>query len=123
MTADPYPCGPDVEWAIRSASVKSRVARSGSVAARTSATSRVGHMWDMARLPIKCASVATGVRPGQRRRRGDRYHYGRRPNMKVVQLVVMSKLEALPWATNGRSGVAFRAEEIKAAGAASARSA
>jgi hypothetical protein len=33
----------------------------------------------------------------------------------------VSKLEALPWATNGRSGVAFRAEEIKAVGAAAAR--
>jgi hypothetical protein len=30
--------------------------------------------------------------------------------------VAVSKLEALPWATNGRSGVAFRAEEIKPAG-------
>jgi hypothetical protein len=29
--------------------------------------------------------------------------------------VAVSKLEALPWATNGRNGVAFRAEEIKAA--------
>ena len=36
--------------------------------------------------------------------------------MKVGQSVAVSKLEALPWATNGRSGVAFRAEEIKAAG-------
>jgi hypothetical protein len=33
----------------------------------------------------------------------------------------LSKLEALPWATNGRNGVAFRAEEIKAAGVASAK--
>jgi len=48
---------------------------------------------------------------------------GERPNVKVGQLVTVSKLEALPWATNGRNGVAFRAEEIKAAGAASARSA
>ena len=41
---------------------------------------------------------------------------GEKPNVKVGQLVAVSKLEALPWATNGRSGVAFRAEEIKAAG-------
>ncbi len=34
--------------------------------------------------------------------------------MKVGQPVTVSKLEALPWATNGRNGVAFRAEEIKA---------
>jgi hypothetical protein len=41
---------------------------------------------------------------------------GEKPNVKVGQLVTVSKLEALPWATNGRNGVAFRAEEIKAAG-------
>jgi hypothetical protein len=41
---------------------------------------------------------------------------GEKPNVKVGQLVAVSKLEALPWATNGRNGVAFRAEEIKAAG-------
>ena len=39
---------------------------------------------------------------------------GEKPNVKVGQLVHLSKLEALPWATNGRNGVAFRAEEIKA---------
>jgi len=39
---------------------------------------------------------------------------GEKPNVKVGQPVTVSKLEALPWATNGRSGVAFRAEEIKA---------
>jgi hypothetical protein len=48
---------------------------------------------------------------------------GEKPNVKVGQLVAVSKLEALPWATNGRNGVAFRAEEIKAAGVSSARSA
>ncbi len=37
------------------------------------------------------------------------------PNVTVGQLVSLSKLEALPWATNGRNGVAFRAEQIKAA--------
>ena len=36
--------------------------------------------------------------------------------MKVGQPVSLSRLEALPWATNGRNGVAFRAEEIKATG-------
>ena len=46
---------------------------------------------------------------------------GERPNVKVGQLVTVSKLEALPWATNGRNGVAFRAEEIKAAGLASVK--
>ena len=40
---------------------------------------------------------------------------GEKPSVKVGQLVSLSKLEALPWATNGRNGVAFRAEEIKAA--------
>lgn len=39
---------------------------------------------------------------------------GEKPNVKVGQLVSLSKLEALPWATNGRNGVAFRAEELKA---------
>jgi hypothetical protein len=49
---------------------------------------------------------------------------GERPNVRVGQLVTLSRLEALPWATNGRSGVAFRAEEIKAApGMASVKSA
>jgi hypothetical protein len=40
---------------------------------------------------------------------------GERPSVRVGQIVTLSKLEALPWATNGRNGVAFRAEEIKAA--------
>jgi hypothetical protein len=46
---------------------------------------------------------------------------GEKPNVKVNQPVSLFKLEALPWATNGRNGVAFRAEEIKAAGVASAK--
>ncbi len=46
---------------------------------------------------------------------------GERPNVKVGQQLTVSKLEALPWATNGRSGVAFRAEEIKAAGLSSVK--
>ena len=45
---------------------------------------------------------------------------GEKPNVKVGQSVAVSKLEALPWATNGRNGVAFRAEEIKAAAGMSA---
>ena len=49
---------------------------------------------------------------------------GERPNVTVGQLVTLSKLEALPWAINGRNGVAFRAEYIKAApGVASVKSA
>ncbi|MEU8121319.1 hypothetical protein AB0C21_21645 [Spirillospora sp. NPDC049024] len=40
---------------------------------------------------------------------------GERPNVKVGQFVTVSELEALPWATNGRNGVAFRAVELKAA--------
>jgi hypothetical protein len=46
---------------------------------------------------------------------------GERPNVKVGQVVAASRLEALPWATNGRNGVAFRAEEIKAGGLSSVK--
>ena len=46
---------------------------------------------------------------------------GEKPNVKVGQPVSLSKLEALPWATNGRNGVAFRAEEIKAVSMPQAR--
>ena len=46
---------------------------------------------------------------------------GEKPNVKVGQSVAVSKLEALPWATNGRNGVAFRAQEIKTAGLASVK--
>jgi hypothetical protein len=42
---------------------------------------------------------------------------GEKPNVKVGQTVTVPKLEALPWATNGRNGVAYRATEIKTAGA------
>jgi hypothetical protein len=41
---------------------------------------------------------------------------GEKPDVKVGQLVILSKLEALPWATNGKNGVAFRAEELKPTG-------
>src|SRR5690348_5559723 len=46
---------------------------------------------------------------------------GEKPNVKVGQELAVSKLEALPWSTNGRSGVAFRAVEIKAAGLTSVK--
>jgi hypothetical protein len=46
---------------------------------------------------------------------------GEKPNVKVGQPVSLSKLEALPWATNGRNGVAFRAEEIRAAAVSAAK--
>ena len=46
---------------------------------------------------------------------------GEKPNVKVGQELTVSKLEALPWSTNGRSGVAFRAVEIKAAGLTSVK--
>ena len=38
---------------------------------------------------------------------------GEKPNVKVGELVTVSDLEALPWATNGRNGVSFRATAIK----------
>jgi hypothetical protein len=41
---------------------------------------------------------------------------GEKPEVKVGQPVTLSKLEALPWATNGKNGVAFRATELKPAG-------
>ncbi len=40
---------------------------------------------------------------------------GERPPVKVGQLVAPVQLEAIPWATNGRNGVAFRAIELKSA--------
>jgi hypothetical protein len=42
---------------------------------------------------------------------------GEKPNVKVGQSVTVPKLEALPWATNGRNGTAYRALEVKTAGA------
>jgi hypothetical protein len=38
---------------------------------------------------------------------------GEKPSVKVGQLVTVQQLEAIPWATNGRNGVAFRATELK----------
>ena len=40
---------------------------------------------------------------------------GEKPSVKVGQLVTVQQLEAIPWATNGRNGVAFRAAELKTA--------
>ncbi len=40
---------------------------------------------------------------------------GEKPNVTVGQLVTVEQLEAIPWATNGRNGVAFRAISLKPA--------
>ena len=40
---------------------------------------------------------------------------GVKPEVSVGQLVTVQQLEAIPWATNGRNGVAFRAIELKPA--------
>jgi hypothetical protein len=45
---------------------------------------------------------------------------GEKPSVRVGAFVTVSRLEALPWATNGRNGVAFRAEEIKTTAAPAA---
>jgi hypothetical protein len=37
------------------------------------------------------------------------------PKVTVGQLVVPAELEAIPWATNGRNGTAFRASSINPA--------
>jgi hypothetical protein len=37
---------------------------------------------------------------------------GEKPDVAVGQVVTLVNLEALPWATNGRNGVAFRAESL-----------
>ncbi|MDG4783926.1 hypothetical protein O7614_30175 [Micromonospora sp. WMMD961] len=38
---------------------------------------------------------------------------GEKPGVTVGQLVAVEQLEAIPWATNGRNGVAFRAVSLK----------
>ena len=38
---------------------------------------------------------------------------GEKPDVKVGQPVSVSSLEAIPWAANGRNGVAFRATELR----------
>lgn len=45
---------------------------------------------------------------------------GEKPSVKVGQLVTVEQLEAIPWATNGRNGVAFRAISLKSATGVSA---
>lgn len=47
---------------------------------------------------------------------------GEKPNVTVGQFVTLAQLEAIPWATNGRNGTAFRATELKpASGSASGK--
>ncbi|MEU4694326.1 hypothetical protein [Actinoplanes sp. NPDC023714] len=46
---------------------------------------------------------------------------GETPNVSVGQLVAVEQLEAIPWATNGRNGVAFRAVSLKPVSAPSAK--
>ncbi len=38
---------------------------------------------------------------------------GEKPDVEVGQPVTVEQLEAIPWATNGRNGVAFRAVSLK----------
>ncbi len=45
---------------------------------------------------------------------------GQPPKVTTGQTVSLSELEAIPWATNGRSGVAFKAKSISSAQAAKA---
>ena len=45
---------------------------------------------------------------------------GEKPNVKVGQSVTVSQLEAIPWATNGRNGVAFRAQDLRVVSVAAA---
>ncbi|GGJ88896.1 hypothetical protein GCM10010123_18130 [Pilimelia anulata] len=40
---------------------------------------------------------------------------GEKPNVKVGDVVAVEQLEAIPWATNGRNGTAFRALSLKPA--------
>jgi hypothetical protein len=46
---------------------------------------------------------------------------GEMPDVKVGSLVAVEQLEAIPWATNGRNGVAFRAVSLKPLSGASAK--
>jgi len=45
------------------------------------------------------------------------------PKVSVGQQVTPAELEAIPWATNGRSGVAYRASSLTPAGSSAAKSA
>ena len=46
---------------------------------------------------------------------------GEKPDVEVGQLVTVEQLEAIPWATNGRNGVAFRAVSLKPLSGASVK--
>ena len=45
---------------------------------------------------------------------------GEKPSVKVGELVAVEQLEAIPWATNGRNGVAFRGVSLRPRAGASA---
>jgi hypothetical protein len=46
---------------------------------------------------------------------------GEKPGVSVGQIVSPVQLEAMPWSTNGKSGVAYRAVELKPASVASGK--
>lgn len=46
---------------------------------------------------------------------------GQMPNVSVGQMVSPVELEAIPWATNGRHGVAYRAAELRVLSGAGAQ--
>lgn len=48
---------------------------------------------------------------------------GEKPNVKVGDVVTVERLEALPWATNGKSGVAFRAISLRSRSMAAGKAA
>ena len=48
---------------------------------------------------------------------------GQPPKVNVGQSVVPVELEAIPWATNGRNGTAFRATSLNVAGSAGVKAA
>ncbi len=46
---------------------------------------------------------------------------GEKPNVTVGQLVAVELLEAIPWATNGRNGTAFKSVSLKPQAGASSK--
>jgi len=48
---------------------------------------------------------------------------GQPPKVNVGQQVVPTELEAIPWATNGRSGVAYKAKSLTVATASGSKAA
>lgn len=48
---------------------------------------------------------------------------GQAPKVKVGQAVVPIELEAIPWATNGRNGTAFRAKTLEGSQSGSVKAA